>query len=358
MTVQEIYDHLKRTEDTPPSPQRLKRLLTQEDSVIHTLFPPLEIREEKPPSYSTVDNHLKRVLNSGGGTTHQLCCVAHRRRRNGEVQTIPYEDIEAYSTDEEGQKNNVPRRYYLKGPLSQGAWCFLSDFVRDCPYISRVQTKQLLTALDLLIQPVRLRTVQYPASKPDRSSVLSIAEQVDRAVQARKKLLVTAGRYALAWHGGRRVPVLRADRDAVLEPYGLAWLDGRYWLVGREQEMTALRLDRLLRAELLEESFTPPAGLDLAEYQASRLAAPGERAMVRLRCSPELLEDVADLLGKEGQYSEPRADGRFEVTAFIPPERVKPLALCRPDGVEVLEPEELRRDILDTLRRGMARYGS
>lgn len=357
MTVQEIYNQLKNTEDAPPSPQRLKRLLGQEAGALQALYPTLALREE-PPSYSTVDNHLKRILTSGGGTTYQLRCVARRRRWNGEAKTIPYEDIEAYSTDEEGQKNNVPRRYYLKGPLSQGAWRFLSDFVRDCPYISRVQTEQLLTALDLLVQPIRPRTFQHLASKPDRSSALSIVEQVDRAIRAQKKLLVTVGRYALTRRGGRWVPVLRTDRDAVLEPYGLAWRDGRYWLIAREQETAVLRLDLLLRAELLEESFTPPVGLDPAEYRISRPAALGERAMVRLRCCPELLEDVADLLEQEGEYSEPLADGRFEVTAFVAPERVKPLALCRPDRVEVLEPEELRRDILDTLRRGMERYGS
>lgn len=351
MTVREIHDYLKRTEDAPPSAQRLERLLGQEAGTLQALYPTLELREE-PPSRSTVDNHLKRILTFGGGTTYQLYCVAHKRRWNGEVKTIPYENIEVNSTDadEGGKQNNVPRRYYLKGPLSRGAWRFLSDFVRDCPCITRRQTEQLLSALDLLVQPARPRAAQRPFSKPDRSSVLSIAEQVDRAIQAQKKLLVTVGRYALTRRGGHWVPVLRTDRDAVLEPHGLVWRDGRCWLIAREQKMTALRLDRLLRAELLEETFTPPAG-------PAECRAPGERAMVRLRCCPELLEAVADLLGQEGQYTEPRADGRFEVTAFIAPERVKPLALCRPDGVEVLEPEALRRDILCTLRQGMERYG-
>lgn len=352
LTVQEIYHYLKKEEETPLSSQRLKRLLDQESGAIQALYPTLELR--KLPCYSTVDNQLKRVPSDGGGATYQLRCVAQKRRWNGEVRTVPYDDC----ADVENEKNNVPRLYYLKGPLTQGEWCFLSDFVRDCPYLSRTQTQRMLSALNLLTQPAPTRTSRCPLPKPAYPALLTVAEQVERAVRARKKIRITLGRYALVRRGGRWVPVLRTDRDAVLEPYGLVWRDGHYWLIGREQKATALRLDLLLHAKLLEETFTPPAGLDPAEYRASRATALGERAMVRLRCCPELLEDVADLLGQEGQYSEPRADGRFEVTAFIAPEQVKPLALCRPDGLEVLEPEELRRDILNTLQRGMERYGS
>lgn len=360
LSVTEIFNYLKKTEETPRTRQRLERLLTQEDSVIHTLFPTLELREEKPPSYSTVDNHLKRILTSGGGTTYQLCCVAHKRRWNGEVQTIPYEDIEMKSTDvdEGGKQNNVPRRYYLKGPLSRGAWRFLSDFVRDCPCITRRQTEQLLSALDLLVQPARPRASQRPFSKPGRSAVLSAAGRIDRALQERKKLLVTVGSYKLLRCDGRLAPVLKEERQAVLEPYGLAWSGGRCWLVGREQETVILPLDRLLGAELLEETFTPPGDFDPAAYvTASPQVFPGGAVLVRLRCSPELLEDAAELLGRGAQYAAPRADGSFEVTARAAPECVRSFALTRPDGVEVLEPEELRRDILCTLRRGMERYG-
>ena len=356
LSVQEIYDHLARTEETPPSPQRLKRLLGKESDAIQALYPTLKLQEKKPPSYSTVDNHLKRILTDGSDTTYQLQCVAHKRRWNGEVNAIPYEDIEANSTDEDGKKNNVPRRYYLKGPLSQGEWRLLGDFVRDCPYLSRTQIQRMLSALDLLVQPAPPRAARQLPSKPAYPALLSVVEQAEQAIRTRRKLSVTFGRYELARRGGYWTPVLRTDRDTVFEPWTLAWWDGHYWLVGRGEETAVLRLDRLLRVELLEETFTPPAGLDPAECRASRPAALGERAMVRLRCCPELLEDVADLLGQEGQYSKPRPDGRFEVTAFVAPGRVKPLALCRPDGVEVLEPEELRRDILNTLRQGMERY--
>ena len=357
MTVQEIYDRLKRTEDAPPSLPRLKCLLDRGSGALRALYPTPELREKKPPSYSTVDNHLKRILTDGSDTTYQLCCVARRRRRNGEVKTIPYEDIEANSTDEEGRKNNIPRRYYLKGPLSRGAWRFLSDFVRDCPYISPVQTERLLSALDLLVQPKPARAPGRRDHKPPRSAVLSVVKQVDRAIGERKKLQVSVGRYELVRRGGRWTPELRADRDAVLEPYGLVWSGGHYWLIARERETTALRMDCLLRAELLEETFTPPADPDPAEYWASRPAAPGERAVVRLRCSPELLGDVADLLGREAQYTTPGADGTFEVTARAATEYIKSFALSRPDGVEVLEPESLRLEVLQAFRRGAERYG-
>ena len=358
LSVQEIYDHLTRTEETPPSPQRLKRLLGKESGAIQALYPTLKLQEKKPPSYSTVDNHLKRILTDGIDTIYQLKCVAHKRRWNGQVNAIPYEDIEANSTDEDGKKNNVPRRYYLKGPLSQGEWRFLSAFVRDCPYLSRTQIQRMLSALDLLAQPAPARAGLQLPCKPAHPALLAVAEQVERAIRARKKLLVTVGRYALLQRGGRLVPVLQSDRDAVLEPYGLAWKSGRYWLIAREEEPALLRLDRFLRAELLDETFALPDGFEPDMCQnGSAPALHGALAVVRLRCIPSLLGDVMDLLGQRAQYSSLREDGTFEVMATAALEEVKALALRRPDGAEVLEPESLRRELLQIFRQGVERYG-
>lgn len=352
LTVQEIFDHLKRTEELPPSLERLKRLLGQETGAIQALYPTLELREWTPPSYSTIDNHLKRIQSYGGNTPHELCCVAYKRQWNGELKAAPYGDIEAYSTDD---KNNVRRWYYLKGPLSDGAWRLLSDFVRDYPGITRVQTNEILDGLDLLVQPRRPCAVGWGSAKPDYSDTLSIIEEIDRAIRKGRKLLVTVGRYALVRRGGRLAPVLRPGEEVELAPYGLTWAGGHCWLVGREQEAVTLRLDRLLCVKSLEETFEFSEQFDTA---ASSRIPIGKQTVVRLRCSPELLEDVVDMLGRKAQYSALREDETFEVLAPADFERVKSLALGRPGGVEVLEPEELRRDILDTLRQGMERYGA
>jgi predicted DNA-binding transcriptional regulator YafY len=147
-----------------------------------------------------------------------------------------------------------------------------------------------------------------------------------------------------------------AEVEQVVAPYGLVAKANLWHLVyGWEDVVRAVRVSLVVEAEALAEAFVRPADFDLArfwekwcaEYETNRPSYP-----VRVRVSPTLLPylpntfgDRADLLG---QASPPDAEGW--VTLTLPFEdihsaRGRILGFGR--AVEVLEPEPLRKSVVD-----------
>jgi predicted DNA-binding transcriptional regulator YafY len=84
-----------------------------------------------------------------------------------------------------------------------------------------------------------------------------------------------------AAHQGRRVWMRyqRADgavTERALDPYGLVYRDGRWYVVGYchlRQAVRVFRLDRALQVEPRAETFTRPAGFDSLAYAVQAFAA-------------------------------------------------------------------------------------
>ena len=81
-------------------------------------------------------------------------------------------------------------------------------------------------------------------------------------------------RVSTAIRGRRRIVFDYASHDGTashrqLEPYGVAHMDGRWYVVGRcllRQAMRTFRLDRVSRLEVCDEVFDRPAGFDVKAY--------------------------------------------------------------------------------------------
>jgi len=109
----------------------------------------------------------------------------------------------------------------------------------------------------------------------------------------------------------------------------------------------------------MEESFEMPADFDPVRYRdSSPVMYPGKHEFVRMRCHTAMVSVLLDFFGSLPQYTKPLEDGTTEVTMSIAPGGVKLFALQYADQVEVLEPESLREDILQTLERAQKKYRS
>jgi predicted DNA-binding transcriptional regulator YafY len=119
-----------------------------------------------------------------------------------------------------------------------------------------------------------------------REAALSLDRTVEFTLRRRKAapaaspVLLTL---ALAANGRRRVEVgYRNYRGEVserrIDPYGLVFHSGRWYLVGwdhRRREQRTFRVDRMAGAALTEETFTPPPGFDSAEEVSRSVASVG-----------------------------------------------------------------------------------
>ena len=316
-------------------------------------------RPLQPPTYSAVDKLLKDGVPFDLNTfPFRLRCMARVKRPDGDrYKYIPYEDWE----EQQGERrNNAPRYYYLANALTEGEWRIFADLVQVYPYISQEQTRKFLSVLDRL----RPRAVRYVPSryvfKRGSGEQFRIINRLDRAIRDHRKVRVTYGEYRLFLSGQRWQPrLVQRAKNGVLEvePYALMWSNGNYYLVCRNRGMMNLRVDRMLGAELLPDTFTPPADFDPAQYRdRSPVMYPGKETFVRLRCRTKLLNTLVDFFGSVPQYTRPTDQGTTEVTMSIAAEGVKLFALQYADSLEVLEPQWLRKKVGDTLRRNAEKY--
>lgn len=97
--------------------------------------------------------------------------------------------------------------------------------------------------------------------------------------------------FSLAAHEGRCVRMLYAaqgddatgETERTLDPYGLVYHEGRWYVVGYchlRDDVRVFRLDRVRRAQRVDETFTQPAGFDSLDFAIKRFAAMPDRWLV------------------------------------------------------------------------------
>lgn len=410
MTVREIYNRLKELEAATGEPipdfSTIERHFPAESGLMARLFPgvvaeaeeatainaytdggQLHVVVETPegqvlaqeglavdaavprfrtPKYSTLDRLLRVGIPMDLGTfPYQLVCVA---KVPGKNQFVPYEELVERRAQHSGnpdRKNNLPRRYYLAHILTQEEWRIFADLVQVYPFISQEQTSKFLTVLDRLNPGGPSRLPGRYAFKRGSDRMFSVIAVLDQAIrntrnQRRQKVRITYGEYRLELdsESGRWIPVLdQREKNGVLdfEPYALMWSNGNYYLVGKHRGMMNLRVDRILQAVLLEETFTPP-DFDPVEYRdRTPVMYPGKTEYVLMRCRKNMLSVLVDFFGRLPEYS-PQPDGSILAGLKVSLSGAKLFALQYTDSVEVLQPESLREQIAETLRGALEKY--
>ncbi len=127
-----------------------------------------------------------------------------------------------------------------------------------------------------------------------------------------------------------------------IDPYVVLYSDGCWYSIGfchARRERRVFRVDRIMQAEVLEESFEPPDEFDPAEFLAGgRVFRAGEPVEVRVRYSPRVARWLIER--GEGDVGE---DGSVVVTYDVadPGWLVRHVLQYGPDA-EVLESAEAR----------------
>ena len=156
--------------------------------------------------------------------------------------------------------------------------------------------------------------------------------------------------------------------DRVVDPLGLVVKAGRWYLVARSEEaLRTYRVSRVQRADLLGDTFDRPPAFDLAAAW-SELSVGFDRSILRLaisvRVSPGALRHLPSVVPSGATVEAvataglPDAEGWRQVDLRVESERVAVSQLLSLGaGVEVLQPESLRRALADAARQVADRNG-
>ena len=157
----------------------------------------------------------------------------------------------------------------------------------------------------------------------------------------------------------------KGEVERTVDPLGIVMKAGAWYVVGAvEASLRTFRIGRVEALEVVAETFTRPAGFDLAAYwkaSTERLDAELYPHVAVVRLSPlglRILMSVSPPFVRAGlELDPPGADGWRQGRLPVGPYRqaVYDLARLGPE-VEVLEPAELRAGLAELLGRAAELY--
>ena len=154
--------------------------------------------------------------------------------------------------------------------------------------------------------------------------------------------------------------------NRIIDPLGLVLKAGVWYLVAAtEDQVRTYRVSRFSRVSSHGATFARPADFDLAEHWRESIAA-YERSAPRIeldvRVAPHAIGILADVVGERAVRSaervgEPDADGWQRLRLSVDwPEEVPARLVAMGDRLEVLEPTEVRDEVLTIAERVVNRY--
>lgn len=225
-------------------------------------------------------------------------------------------------------------------PLRQPLQCALERILATLPAERQKQVDKLRCSIDITV-------AQYPHSV--RTDIFSC---VERAIHEQRRL-------HLKYYTKSSETVLERDVD----PYLITFRGKAWYLVGfchLRSEVKIFRVDRIMDIEILQTRFLLPRKFSVEDYfGGSWLIEQGDPLRVKLRFNPEEARWVREEIFHHSQQIREESDGSllFEVTVNGSREITRWILGFGP-GVEVLEPESLRKHIGELVMQSHKLYQS
>lgn len=230
-----------------------------------------------------------------------------------------------------------------------------------------------LSLLEALSLSLALRAAAGPRPEAERQEMLDLARRLDAgiasgaAAEFLPRISVEDGNdpdgyrrlleRAIRERRACRIRYLGSSNPEpdvrAVDPYGLVYASGTWYLIGRcakSSEVRVFRLDRVVAAELelAEERFERPDDVNLESFVAGgRVFAAAETRPVTVRYS----ERVSDWVRESGPVREgPNGEVFVDYQIADPHWVVRHVLQYGPEAV-VVEPDEIRGMVIESLRR-------
>ena len=261
--------------------------------------------------------------------------------------------------------------YYLVREFSDSELRLLIDsllFAKNIPYRQRQQLIEKLEKLSSRYFKSRVKHITtLPDTMPQNKQLFYTIEVLDKAISTKRQVSFTYNRYGMDKKLHPQKTAAGNLRNYVVNPYQIAAVNGRYYLICNHQKFSNVsnyRLDRITDIQLLPTPIKPMEqvqglehGLDLPKHMAEHIymfAGPSETVTFRLKKS--LVGDVIDWFGQEVEFSQ---ETETEVIArvHVNLEAMRRWALQYALYVQVLSPKSLVKEMQQDLCTAMAQYG-
>ena len=251
-------------------------------------------------------------------------------------------------------KDNGKGYYLLDRQLEPSEAHLLSDAICTFPFISERQTAQLMNKVQSLVsvherKHIKNLTVMRSDQKTVNKVVFYNIEVLDEAIEKKVKV-----KFDYFDYGSDKQLHKRREKKYTVNPYGMVYDNEHYYLVcimAKQTNLSMYRIDRIQNIEITDyELDERESGFDPKEAVKNTVYAyTGEIGTVEMLVDPKKLNDVIDKFGTNITIGE-NNDGRLRITLKASLMGMKYWALQYLEFVEVVGSDELRSDIITTLR--------
>lgn len=241
--------------------------------------------------------------------------------------------------------------YYLRSrDLEQSEVLLLMDAVYAFPFIPAKQTEQLVQKLQKQLSAYQRKRYRYltiarQERKTDNRQVFWNIEQLDEAIEQKKKVKLSYLHYGLD-------KKQHETRIYTLSPFEMVYMNERYYLIcvpDHDPHTRLYRIDRMRDIQILDECRCE-TGAVRQEAQNAIYAHVGKPERIVMNCDLTILDDVIDRFGTDIRIRE--RDGKsFSASFTAPPRGIKFWALQYLSYVEIMEPAWLREEIIGSIRK-------
>ena len=276
---------------------------------------------------------------------------------------------ESIRKNRQGEDEVLLTDWYLNRTFTDSELRLLIDGLLFSKHIQYSQCRELVQKLEgLSSQYFRSRTGYIrtlPNDQPNNRQLFYTIEILDEAI--RKKVQVVF-RY-LEYRADKRLHLRRNQegqvREYVINPYQMAAVNGRYYLIcnyDKYDNVSNYRLDRITEIRLLNTPVKDRTkvrgleqGLNLPQHMAEHIyMLAGESIPVTFRTSKVILNDVMDWFGEISLFNE--TEDTVDAAVTVNREAMICWAMQYGRYVEVLEPTDLREEVKQAFIKALENY--
>ncbi len=259
------------------------------------------------------------------------------------------------SLKEMGYDINIRKGVFIRREFEDAELRMLIDNVLFSKTLSQSQAKRLIEKLKNLGSNQFSAKVNHICNLPelphsDNTQIMFNLDTLNFAITKRRKVSFIFNRYGTDFklHPRRKEPY-------IVSPYQMAATNGRYYLIGNDEEKNNIanyRIDKMTDVKILNTPVTPKSeieelanGFNLPRHMAEHIYMfSGESICVKFWTSEIMMDALIDWFGKDFKILD-KADDKILISVKVNEKAIKIWAIQYGDKVEVISPENLREEI-------------
>ena len=284
---------------------------------------------------------------------------------------INYRETARQSNASMDGESNIMSDFYLEHDFTDGELRLLIDSILFSKHIPRNQRTELIKKLENLTSVHFSSRVKHICTVPDSLSnnqqMFMTIEAIDEAINLNRKVAFNYNTFNSELALSPRLDAQGNIRTYIMNPYQIAALNGRYYLICNNDKYDTVsnyRIDRISGISILDEPRKPMAevkglenGFDLPKHMAEHIYMySGESDIVVFKLKKEMISEMLDWFGRGISITD-RDDDSVTVRVTVNLAAMRKWALQFALYVEIIEPVSLRDEVIEDIRRAAVNYG-